>query len=81
VLLEALASSLPVAANPVVGPLDVIGDSGAGELRSLRSGNGLDIWFRRKKVLNIERSDEGAPEIISYKPGELEARLFGAPLD
>ena len=32
VLLEALASGLPVAANPVVGPLDVIGDSGAGIL-------------------------------------------------
>ena len=32
VLLEALASGLPVAANPVVGPLDVIGDSGAGVL-------------------------------------------------
>ena len=30
VLLEALASGLPVAANPVVGPVDVIGDSGAG---------------------------------------------------
>jgi hypothetical protein len=32
VLLEALASGLPVAANPVVGPLDMIGDSGAGIL-------------------------------------------------
>ena len=32
VLLEALASGLPVAANPVAGPLDVIGDSGAGIL-------------------------------------------------
>jgi hypothetical protein len=31
-MLEALASGLPVAANPVVGPLDVIGDSGAGVL-------------------------------------------------
>ena len=30
VLLEALASGLPVAAFPVTGPLDVIGDSGAG---------------------------------------------------
>jgi glycosyltransferase involved in cell wall biosynthesis len=32
VLLEALASGLPLAANPVVGPLDVIGDSGASVL-------------------------------------------------
>ena len=32
VLLEALASGLPVAANPVAGPIDVIGDSGAGVL-------------------------------------------------
>ncbi|SDR23996.1 Glycosyltransferase involved in cell wall bisynthesis [Rhizobiales bacterium GAS191] len=32
VLLEALASGLPVAAFPIAGPLDVIGDSGAGVL-------------------------------------------------
>lgn len=32
VLLEALASGLPVAAYPVPGPLDVVGDSGAGVL-------------------------------------------------
>jgi glycosyltransferase involved in cell wall biosynthesis len=32
VMLEALASGLPVAAYPVAGPLDVIGDSGAGVL-------------------------------------------------
>src|SRR6185437_440050 len=32
VLLEALASGLPVAAYPVPGPLDVIADSGAGVL-------------------------------------------------
>ena len=32
VLLEALASGLPVAAYPVTGPADVIGDSGAGAL-------------------------------------------------
>ena len=38
VLLEALASGLPVAAMPVPGPLDVIGDSGAGALdRNLRA--------------------------------------------
>ena len=32
VLIEALASGLPVAAFPVTGPIDVIGDSGAGVL-------------------------------------------------
>ncbi len=32
VLIEALASGLPVAAYPVTGPLDVIGDAGAGAL-------------------------------------------------
>jgi glycosyltransferase involved in cell wall biosynthesis len=32
VLLEALASGLPVAACPMPGPLDVIGDSGSGVL-------------------------------------------------
>nr|WP_321456369.1 glycosyltransferase family 1 protein [uncultured Cohaesibacter sp.] len=32
VLLEALASGLPVAAYPVMGPVDVIGDSGVGAL-------------------------------------------------
>ena len=33
VLIEAMASGLPVAAFPVTGPLDVIGDSGAGRAR------------------------------------------------
>ena len=33
VLLEALASGLPVAAYPVTGPIDVLGDSPAGALR------------------------------------------------
>jgi len=33
VLLEAMASGLPVAAYPVTGPLDILGDSGAGAMR------------------------------------------------
>ena len=32
VLIEAMASGVPVAAFPVAGPLDVVGDSGAGAL-------------------------------------------------
>ena len=40
VLIEAMASGVPVAAFPVAGPLDVIGESGAGALRR-RSRRGL----------------------------------------
>ena len=47
VLLEALASGLPVAAFPVTGPLDVIGDSGAGALHEdLREACLAALQFR-----------------------------------
>jgi hypothetical protein len=37
---------------------------------------GLDIWLLQGgKVLNIEWSDAGAIEVISYKPGEWENEL------
>ena len=36
---------------------------------------GLDIWHDRKKVLNVEWSDDGALEVISYRPGEWERAL------
>ena len=52
VLIEALASGLPVAAFPVAGPLDVIGDSGAGALnRDLRAAclAALDIPRERAR--------------------------------
>jgi hypothetical protein len=39
---------------------------------------GLDIWYARKKVLNVEWTDEGAIEIISYEPGEWERAFEGA---
>jgi glycosyltransferase involved in cell wall biosynthesis len=48
VILEALASGLPVAAYPVPGPLDVIGDSGAGVLDE-------DLRAAALKVLDISR--------------------------
>ncbi|WP_316860071.1 glycosyltransferase family 1 protein [uncultured Cohaesibacter sp.] len=47
VLLEAMASGLPVAAYPVMGPLDVIGDSGAGALDE-------DLSVAVKKALTID---------------------------
>ena len=48
VLLEALASGLPVAAYPVPGPLDVIGDSGAGVLDE-------DLQVAAVKALDVPR--------------------------
>lgn len=41
VLLEALASGLPIAAFPVMGPLDVVGDSGCGVLSPNLRDNAL----------------------------------------
>ena len=36
---------------------------------------GLYIWHAHKKVLNVEWSDDGALEVISYHPGEWEQTL------
>jgi glycosyltransferase involved in cell wall biosynthesis len=50
VLLEAMASGLPVAAYPVTGPLDVIGDSKAGVLHE-------DLRTACLMALNLRRED------------------------
>jgi glycosyltransferase involved in cell wall biosynthesis len=49
VLLEALASGLPVAAYPVTGPLDIVGDSGAGVLSDNLRGAAM-------AALSVDRS-------------------------
>lgn len=48
VMLEALACGVPVAAYPVIGPLDVIGDSGAGVLSN-------DLGQAAVEALDIDR--------------------------
>lgn len=53
VLLEALASGVPVAAFPVAGPLDVIGSSGAGALDE-------DLRRAALRALSISRTDARA---------------------
>ena len=56
VLIEALASGLPVAAYPVTGPLDVIDDSGAGALdEDLRRAclKALDISRERARARSL----------------------------
>ena len=64
VLLEALASGLPVAANPVVGPLDVIGDSGAGVLdanlgRAALAALSIPRELARARALTFSLSELG----------------------
>ena len=65
VLLEALASGLPVAAYPVTGPLDVIGDSGAGALNenlshAVEAAMAIDSGFCRSHALKFSWADATA---------------------
>jgi len=70
VLLEALASGLPVAAFPAPGPLDVIGDSGAGVLsEDLRAAclSALDIRREAARARALEFSwSESARQFLGH---------------
>ncbi len=61
VLLEAMASGVPVAAYPVTGPLDVVGDSGAGVLDE-------DLAKAAVAALEIDRTKVRAyAELFSWR--------------
>jgi glycosyltransferase involved in cell wall biosynthesis len=65
VLLEAMASGLPVAAFPVTGPLDVIGNSGAGALNAdlaaaTEAAMSIDPGFCRAHALKFSWADATA---------------------
>jgi hypothetical protein len=46
--------------------------------RRVDFGYGLDVWFQRKKVLNV-MWDGDDMEIVSFKPGEWEWLLRSSP--
>lgn len=69
VLLEALASGLPVAAYPVTGPLDVIGDSDAGVLDE-------DLGTACRRALAIDR-DKPRAFALTYTWAESARQFLG----
>ena len=67
VLLEALASGLPVAAYPVPGPLDVIGDSGCGVLdQDLGRAMAQALAIPRARCANMPAASPGAVASSSF---------------
>jgi glycosyltransferase involved in cell wall biosynthesis len=74
VMLEALACGVPVAAYPVTGPLDVIGDSGAGALDE-------SLWRAIECALEIEPATCRAhAQRFSWAETALTMRRHLAPL-
>ena len=79
VLLEAMASGLPVAAFPAPGPLDVVGDSGAGALdEDLHAAclRALDIPRETARARSLEFSwAESARQFLGHIAVAREARF------
>lgn len=84
VLLEALASGVPVAAYPVTGPLDVIGRNGPGVLdNDLRAASlaALDISRQRAREFALNFSWEASSRqfydnVVAALNGDAESRGF-----
>jgi glycosyltransferase involved in cell wall biosynthesis len=90
VLLEALASGLPVAAYPVTGPKDIIGTSDVGVLdddlgRAARAALALDPARCREFALGwrwercVERMSDLLEEIVDRTRASMHGRPEGAP--
>lgn len=74
VLLEAMACGLPVAAYPVTGPLDVVGDSGGGVLHD-------DLRTACLDALNIDRAAaRAAAERFSWRRATEQFESYLHPL-
>ncbi|SDG34164.1 hypothetical protein SAMN05216241_10970 [Limimonas halophila] len=79
VLLEALASGVPVAAYPVTGPTDVLGDSGAGVLRDDLRAAALDALNIPPQVCRAHAERFAWPATAREFVANLEPIATGAP--
>ena len=78
VLIEAMASGLPVAAYPVTGPLDVVAESGAGALdEDLRAAclRALEIPREQARARSLDFTwEESARQFVEHVTGEAKVR-------
>jgi hypothetical protein len=83
-LLEARWDSLEIAHRTQFQPLPSE-TVGMGYMRALLKAKanlpyGLDIWYRKTKVMNIEGGNGDEFQIVSYRPGEWESQIRQWPL-
>jgi glycosyltransferase involved in cell wall biosynthesis len=83
VLLEALASGVPVAAFPVSGPLDVIGNSGAGALHedleeAIRIALTIPSTKAREHAFRFSWKNSTQQFVDNLRPFSTSARVYGS---